>query len=329
MGQMSDEEDIATSTISHPEKRMYIADVGNVHSRCWYIQVRSSLRNALTKPEWYGLQLPRCPGRGPRGGLRRSSKGRRQADVHDFRRGKQLNASKDGNKLTLLGGFQFSLQNNLCIPLGARRLLALLALEDGEVDRTTATERLWPDSRHGRAAANFRSALWQGKRAGCATLIDCVGPRLRLSSSVQVDLHELLRNARQIVEAGPSTSGDPRYLEIIDGLSHELLPTWSDDWLLPKRVRWDQVRLHYLETLAQQFLTVENYLTALEAALAAIAIEPFRESAHRLVLKVHIAEGNSACAMKHYHRYRGLLVREVGVKPSRQMVELIHPLTSA
>lgn len=246
-----------------------------------------------------------------------------RVDARDFPSG-----PKDGSKLTLLGGFQLSVEDSLSIPLGAQRLLALLALEGGEVDRATATERLWPDSRQGRAAANFRSALWRGKRAGSATLIDCVGPRLHLAPPVRVDLHGLLRQARQIVGSPPCASGDPGRQEIIHGLSRELLPTWSDDWLLPERARWDQVRLHALETLAQQFLTAQNYLTALEAALAAIAIEPVRESAHRLVLKVHIAEGNSACAMKHYHRYRGLLQRELGIKPSQQMVELIRPLPS-
>ncbi|MGH7867699.1 MAG: AfsR/SARP family transcriptional regulator [Candidatus Dormibacteraceae bacterium] len=214
------------------------------------------------------------------------------------------------------------------MPLGAQRLLALLALEDGEVDRVTATERLWPDSCKRRAAANFRSALCRGKHAGSATLIDCVGPRLQLAQPVGVDLYEVLKKARQIVDSSLSAPDAPGHQEIIDGLSRELLPTWSDDWLLPERARWDQVRLHALETLAQQFLKVQNYLAALESALAAVAIEPIRESAHRLVLKVHIAEGNSACAMKHYHRYRRLLEHELGVKPSRQMVELIHPIAS-
>jgi DNA-binding SARP family transcriptional activator len=217
-------------------------------------------------------------------------------------------------------------ENSSFIPLGAQRLLALLALEDGTIDRVTATGLLWPDSRQGRAAANFRSALWRAKRVGSVTLIDCVGPRLHLAPSVRVDLHELLRRSRQI-GSSRCASGGPDCQAIIDGLSRELLPTWSDDWLVPERARWDQVRLHVLETMAQQFLTAQNYLTALEAALAAVAIEPIRESAHRLVLKVHIAEGNSACAMQHYHRYRGLLQRELSIKPSRQMVELIHPLT--
>jgi DNA-binding SARP family transcriptional activator len=244
-----------------------------------------------------------------------------------FCSGETLSAPR-GATLALLGGFQLSVGQSLTIPLGAQRLLALLALEDGDLDRAAATERLWPDSCKRRATANFRSALWRGKCAGSALLIDCVGPRIQLAQPVSVDLYEVLKKARQIVGSSLSVSDQLGHQETIDGLSHELLPTWPDDWLLPERARWDQVRLHALETMAQQFLKVQNYLAALESALAAVAIEPIRESAHRIVLKVHIAEGNSACAMKHYHRYRGLLERELGVKPSRQMVELIHPIAS-
>jgi DNA-binding SARP family transcriptional activator len=46
-------------------------------------------------------------------------------------------------------------------------------------------------------------------------------------------------------------------------------------------------------------------------------------------MEVHIAEGNSACAIKHYQRYRGLLRRELGVTPSPQMDQLIGPLISS
>lgn len=243
-------------------------------------------------------------------------------------RGGNLKAPAEECTITLLGGFQVHADgSSLSLPLGAQRLLALLALEDGVVDRSTAIERLWPDSPRGRAAANLRSALWRGRHAGAATLIEGVGPRLHLASSVQVDLHELRQRARQIAIG---TATDPEgYENIISGLSRELLPAWSDDWLLPERERWDQVRLHALETLAQQFLSSENYLSAMEAALAAVGIEPIRESAHRIVLKVHVAEGNSASALKHYQRYRALLQLELGVTPSRQMDEIIHPLASA
>jgi DNA-binding SARP family transcriptional activator len=111
-------------------------------------------------------------------------------------------------------------------------------------------------------------------------------------------------------------------------LSRGLLPDWLDDWLLMDRERWDQVRLHALETLACRLLAAEHHLAALEAAFAAVAIEPVRESAHRTVVEIYLAEGNPACALQHFQRYRRLVQRELGVAPSSRMHQLIQPIAS-
>jgi len=79
---------------------------------------------------------------------------------------------------------------------------------------------------------------------------------------------------------------------------------------------WHQFRLHALENLAGQLLTEERYLDTLQTALATTAIEPTRETAHRIVIEVHLTEGNTASALKHYQDYRDLLQRELGVLPS-------------
>ena len=114
----------------------------------------------------------------------------------------------------------------------------------------------------------------------------------------------MLPTARQIAEdVGISQNeGLPDYQDLIPALSQSLLPDWLDEWLILDRERWDQVRLHALENLARLLMIAEKYLPALEAALAAVAIEPVRESAHRTVVEVYIAEGNSACALRHYQR---------------------------
>jgi DNA-binding SARP family transcriptional activator len=234
-------------------------------------------------------------------------------------------------RLALLGGFEIDVNGKakIRLPLGAQRLLAILALGDG-VHRATAAERLWPDSPPRRAAANLRSALWQGRRIGDLPVIECTGPRLRLAATVAVDLRDALSQARRIsISEATDLSDDlADHDELLPALSRGLLPDWSDEWLLLERERWDQVRLHTLETLAQQLISAEKYLAALEAAFAAVAIEPIRESAHRTVVEVYIAEGNSACALKYYQRYRGLLHRELGVAPSRHMTQMVHALAS-
>jgi DNA-binding SARP family transcriptional activator len=153
-------------------------------------------------------------------------------------------------------------------------------------------------------------------------VVECGGPRLRLAPAIAVDHQVALDRAHDITRADAGGND-----QIIRALSQELLPDWADEWLILARERWNQVRMHTLETLAQQLIAERNYLSALEAAFAAVAVEPIRESAHRIVIEIYIAEGNSACAVKHYHRYRALIQRELGVTPSSRMDGLVHPLT--
>jgi DNA-binding SARP family transcriptional activator len=60
-----------------------------------------------------------------------------------------------------------------------------------------------------------------------------------------------------------------------------------------------------------------------QAAYAAVRDEPLRESAHRAVVRVHLAEGNLVEALRAYRSFRDALDRELGVRPTRQMEELM------
>lgn len=226
-------------------------------------------------------------------------------------------------QLSLLGGFEcIRGGTEVTLPLGAQRLLALLALR-GRMHRTTAGEWLWPDSTRRRAASNLRSALWRARQVGGATVIDQIGPRLQLGELVGVDVHVV--DARVHEALGSPVPGE-QCASVAESLGRELLPDWADDWLVFERERWDQLRLHALEAVVEKLRDAEQYPAALQTALATIAIEPIRETAHRLVIELHLAEGNSASALRHYQRYRGLLERELGIGPSGQMDQLVRPL---
>ncbi|MGJ5751257.1 DNA-binding SARP family transcriptional activator [Streptomyces puniciscabiei] len=213
------------------------------------------------------------------------------------------------------------------LPLGTQRLLALLALNREGVYRAAGAGVLWPDSTPCRAAANLRSALCQARRACSIPAIECIGQRLRLSEGVLVDLRTAWATARQIIAGLSELPYD--FEPLVEELSRELLPGWPDEWLTTERDRWNQLRQHALESLAQQFRSAGHYVPALQTALAAIGIDPIRETGHRIVIDVHAAEGNLACAVKRYEEYRALLRRELGVAPSAQMTQLIRDLVSA
>jgi DNA-binding SARP family transcriptional activator len=65
---------------------------------------------------------------------------------------------------------------------------------------------------------------------------------------------------------------------------------------------------------------------ALAAGLAAVSCDPLRESAHRRLAQVHIAEGNFAEALRQYQTYRRLARTELGLPPSPQFRSLVGPL---
>ncbi|MDA3625223.1 BTAD domain-containing putative transcriptional regulator [Saccharopolyspora sp. WRP15-2] len=227
--------------------------------------------------------------------------------------------------LGLLGGFKLACGNGVLLPRGAQRLLAFLALQDDGAPRVTAAERLWPDCSPDRAASNVRSALHHAKQAG-GQLIDRIGPRLQLSPAVRVDLNEVWQRANRLFEPDTATHLPNSSNGIVNDLCRELLPDWSDDWVLAHRDRWDQLRMHALEVLARHSLEREEYSAALQTALTAVTIDPIRETAHCIVMEIYIAEGNLGNALKHFQSYRSVLHREIGAAPSRRITELARDL---
>ena len=110
--------------------------------------------------------------------------------------------------------------------------------------------------------------------------------------------------------------------------SGELLPDWYDDWVVIERERFRQLRVHALERLCERLTSERRFTEAVETGLAAVEGEPLRESAHRVLIHAHLAEGNAAEALRQYGVFRGLLRDRLGLEPSGQMDALVRPLVS-
>ena len=82
-----------------------------------------------------------------------------------------------------------------------------------------------------------------------------------------------------------------------------LLPGWYDDWVVLERERLRQLQLHALDRLAAALLAAEEPGRALDAALVAVQADPLRESAHRIVVRIHLREGNALEALRAYERF--------------------------
>jgi DNA-binding SARP family transcriptional activator len=229
-------------------------------------------------------------------------------------------------RVTLLDGFALDPGLDAVpvgeLPHGVQRLVAHLGLA-GRSPRTAVAGLLWPDVPERHAQGSLRSALWRLHRA-VPGLVDAAGSTLSLGTHVQVDVQELAEWARQVLAQGPGAGPVEVPAGVLGGvLGGELLPGWYDDWVLLERERLRQLLVHTLEVAATRFAASGRYAEALQAAYAALRAEPLRESAHRVIVQVHLDEGNVAEALRAFDRCRVLLADELGVGPTDQMCRLV------
>lgn len=217
--------------------------------------------------------------------------------------------------VSLLEGFAVrSKGQEIDLPPAAQRLVALLSLRRGLHTRCAIAGRLWLDATEVGAAANLRTALWRTRRA-CSGLLFATRTGVRLSDSVRLDVEDVEHVAR-LVEGG-ELPNDPA--ETIALLRRDLLPDWYDDWVFPHRERLRHQRLHALEQLSCRLCAKGRYSYAVQAAQAAVSLEPLRETAQMVLVGVHAAERNLSEAHRQLQLYRKLLWEELGID---SMVEL-------
>src|SRR5262245_41018603 len=207
------------------------------------------------------------------------------------------------------------------LPMNAQRVIAFLALQHHALRRSYVAGSLWLESTEERAAASLRSALWRLNRR--CPLVEVTGERLRLAGHVSVDVHAAIGQAHRLLDPSDPCCPGPGQVQ----LSDDLLPDWYDDWVAIERERFRQLRVHALEQLCNRLTRAKRFGEAIDAGLAAMHCEPLRESAHRALVRTHLAEGNRGEAIRQYQRFRELLHDELGLEPSQELEALVADIT--
>ncbi|MFF5288997.1 AfsR/SARP family transcriptional regulator [Paractinoplanes globisporus] len=222
------------------------------------------------------------------------------------------------DRLHLLDGFRLLHDGEpVPVPRGLQRIVAIVGLHPGAT-RGHLAGSLWPETSEERALSCLRTAIWRLRRSRCCPIL-AAGDTVRLDPVVTVDVDELIRSVSE-VRAG----ADPRCArEVLAAGGYDLLPGWYEDWVLLDRERLRQLRLHALEELARAHLRAAEHGDALQAALEAMRAEPLRESPHRLIVEIHLAEGNAYEALHAFYVYRDLLRQDLAVEPSPTMCTLV------
>ena len=222
----------------------------------------------------------------------------------------------------LRGGFRLQVDGVVAeLPPVPQRMIALLALR-GPMSRSRLAGNLWPDTPEQRALGSLRTSIWRTNQVA-DQLVVCRGGIVELGARTVVDTRSFIDEAVEIMKS-PSAPLDASGLWVGDLIGErELLPDWDDDWLVAERERFRQLLLHVLETVASRLCVAGEYGLAIEAALAALRIDLLRESAHRAVIRVHLAEGNVVEATRALAFCRSTLRHEAGVDVAPETLDLM------
>ena len=180
---------------------------------------------------------------------------------------------------------------------------------------------LWPegppaaaDSALSALLSKLRKALGDGVVTGRGEL------RLTIPGEVSVDVEEAAKaiaDTEASLEAGDPARAVERARAALSVDLQTFLPDSEGGWAAEQRRELESIRLRALEALAEAGLRQggRELGAAEQAARAAIAAAPFRESAHRLLMEVHEGAGNPAEALRAFEELRSLLREELGTTP--------------
>ena len=214
-------------------------------------------------------------------------------------------------ELRLLGAFRVLVDGEER-PIGARKqraLIATLALRPAARSREVLVGELWPDSDEERGRQSLRHALYEISAAVRADLIAATPEGLRIADGVTVDIRELERAAASgadadLRRAAALYTGD--LCAEIEGVDGEA-----------ERVRLRGLFASAGETLASRRLDTDPR-DAETIARRVIEVDPYREEAHRILLRALAGAGDLAGAAVHHKRLTALLRDELGVEPSAE-----------
>lgn len=225
--------------------------------------------------------------------------------------------------LTLLGGFGLRTADGRDLALSTRKdrlLLAYMALNAG---RSLARDRLagllWGDRGETQARDSLRQSLAAIRQAFRQVDLDPIASE-RDSVSFNpsgirvdtIDFERLAGDARMRTDAAGLYRGP--FLDGIDGMTPEF-----EAWLVPERERVTSIAIRLVEQIAETGAPSEP---AICLARQLLARDPLCEPVYRVLMRLHVAAGERATALKLYTTCRDTLKKDLQTTPDLQTESL-------
>jgi DNA-binding SARP family transcriptional activator len=202
----------------------------------------------------------------------------------------------------------------------ARMLLALLAVHRGLMPGNRIAPVVWDDAQPRAAVANLATLVSRLRSTLGSSAI--VGGRAgyRLGDETEVDLYraaDLIDEAYEVTVRDPTTAltSAREAIRLLD--NGDVLAEYPEaPWVEHARALHGQLLRRARYAVADAALRVGEIRTAIEAAEAAVAADPFDETACRMLMRAHRAADEPVRALLAYQSLRVNLARELGIDPA-------------
>ncbi len=252
--------------------------------------------------------------------------------------------------IRLLGTFEVTLDGKALTGFAtdkARALLAYLALESAQPQRRDALATLlWPDQPENKARQNLRQTLLYlrqalGEDEQCAApflLIDRETVQLNPASDYQVDAAEFQaldaacqeHRHRRVERCLPCMQRLLRMTGLYRGefLEHFFLSdsTLFEEWATLKREWLHREAVEAMFALTDYYTRRGDLERARQFARRQVELEPWREEAHRQLMRLLAMEGERSAALAQYETCRRILQQELGVEPMTETTALFEAI---
>ncbi len=245
----------------------------------------------------------------------------------------------------VLGALQVTLADGEMVQFQSdqtRALLAYLAVEADRPHRREAlTGLLWPDEPEQTARHNLRQALFSlrqtiGDPAAHPPYLHITRNEIQFNRASEFTLDVASFNAHLAAASSHTHSRldacavcAPRLQHAVDLYRGKFLQEFFlkdsaafEEWALAQREALHQRALDALTDLATYYEQHGDLGATRRSAVRQLELDPWREQAHRQMMRVLALEGQLGAAIAQYETCRRVLVEELGVEPSSETREL-------
>jgi DNA-binding SARP family transcriptional activator len=214
-------------------------------------------------------------------------------------------------------------------------LLAFLALAHGRYfSRGELVSALWGDQAEGVGSGTFNTVLWRLRKLVerppmvHGALITCdrhgavgLDPHTKIALDVDEFARLVLPALAKPLEL--NTEEDVQALRRgIELYTADILTDLGDEWALRERERHRRHRLNALGRLMQICSLGRDHASAIRYAQAILDQDALREDVHRDLMRLFLASGQRALALRQFEQCRAALKQELAIQPMHETIVL-------